>query len=193
MWREKQKDTTPIYNKYRLNEDAVLPLQIANYFESILKVTQPGSHLSDIDAHVSKLKTPYLFKSVLFQLMDVMIWFKQYVDDEPKTQNWSLLETDNKDGIIGEVTYINEDKGYGGFKPYGSDQNYNISPYLVSSEKLTVGCEIEVEVEEKTIVRKQVKSIITNTDKWGVIRKYTPLYGKYVVMDFNLIGEGIIL
>lgn len=163
---KKQKDTTqPIYKKYRLNEDAVLPHQIANYFESILKVTQPGSHRSYIDAHVSTLKTPYLFKSVLYQLMDVMIWFKQYVDDEPKTQNWNLLETDNKDWIIGEVTSIDKDKGYGRFKPYGSDQYYNISKNLVSSEKLTVGCEIEVEVEEKTIVRKQVKSIKPNTDK----------------------------
>ena len=161
---KKQKDTTqPIYKKYRLNEDAVLPHQIANYFESILKVTQPGSHRSYIDAHVSTLKTPYLFKSVLYQLMDVMIWFKQYVDDEPKTQNWKLLETDNKDWIIGEVTSIDKDIGYGRFKPYGSHQYYNISKNLVLSEKLTVGCEIEVEV--KTFVQKQVKSIKPNTDK----------------------------
>ena len=101
-----------------------------------------------------------MFKSVLYQLMDVMIWFKQYVDDEPKTQNWSLLETDNKDWIIGEVTSI-DNRSYGRFKPYGSDQYYNISKNLVSSEKLTVGCEIEVEA----IVRKQVKSIKPNTDK----------------------------
>ena len=42
------------------------------------------------------LKTPYLFKSLLFQLLDVLVWFKQYVDQKPITKNWQVLDDFNK-------------------------------------------------------------------------------------------------
>jgi hypothetical protein len=67
--------------------------KLLNYLRSILSVTQAGSHRSEIDLHVKTIKTPFLLKSVFFQLLDVLAWFKMYVDSNPKTENWVKVET----------------------------------------------------------------------------------------------------
>ena len=145
--------TSTKYKKHKLNEDAVVPNQIANYLRSILSVTQDGSHRSNIDAHVSTSKTPYLFKSVLFQLLDLLIWFKQYVDNKQKTKNWEVLEGDydsseNENWIEGEVINYNSIKGFA-FLSNGSVNQF-IPPHLVTSFSLTNGCKIKGEIEEYT-------------------------------------------
>ena len=70
-----------------------LPKQIAFYFKSILSVTQAGSHRSEVDLYVKTINTPFLFKSVLYQLLDLIVWFKMYVDSSPKTENWKKIES----------------------------------------------------------------------------------------------------
>ena len=66
--------------------------KLANYLKTILTITQAGSHRSNIDHHVRTVKTTYLFKSVLFQLLDVLVWFKIYIDSDPKKENWVRIE-----------------------------------------------------------------------------------------------------
>jgi hypothetical protein len=70
---------------YQHLEETHLPKQIAFCLRSILSVTQAGTHRTDIDLHVKTIKTPFLLKSVFFQLLDVLAWFKMYVDANPKT------------------------------------------------------------------------------------------------------------
>jgi hypothetical protein len=69
-------------------EGTYLPEHIANSLRNILSVVQPGSHRSYVETYVRKSKTPYLLKSVLFQLLDVLVWFKYYLDSNPKRENW---------------------------------------------------------------------------------------------------------
>lgn len=136
-------------------EDTHLPKQIAFYLRSILSVTQAGSHRSEIDLFVKSIKTSFLFKSVLFQLFDVVLWFKMYVDSNPISQNWSIVEvdtanniTDADTAIAGIVINLNTQKGFAFFKPNEGGDNIFIPPHLVANHSLINDKPIDVEVEE---------------------------------------------
>ena len=151
--QEQDERTSANYKKYKLNEAAIVPNQIAYYLRSILSVTQDGSHRSNIDAHVSALRTPYLYKSVLFQLLDVLVWFKQYVDAKPKTKNWELLFADNdasqnETWIEGEVINYNSIKEFAFLNPYDGSDNQFIPPHLVTDHSLINGCKVKGVIEE---------------------------------------------
>ena len=141
---------------YQHLEETHLPKQIAFYLRSILSVTQAGSHRSDIDLHVKTIKTPYLLKSVFFQLLDVIAWFKMYVDSNPKTGNWVKVETASEatepatELIFGKVININSQKGFAFFKPDAIGENVFIPPHLVTNHSLTEGMTVQVEIEEYT-------------------------------------------
>lgn len=151
--QEQDERTSSNYKKYKLNEAAIVPNQIAYYLRSILSVTQDGSHRSNIDAHVSALRTPYLFKSVLFQLVDVLVWFKQYVDGKPKTKNWQLIEADNDvsqnetwiegEWISGRIKRIAE-SGWGTLLTNSSTRTIGIPPTMVEDNNLKEGDTISV-------------------------------------------------
>lgn len=132
-----------------------LPPQIAYYLRSILNVTQAGSHRSSIDLYVRTIKTPFLLKSVFFQLLDVLAWFKMYVDSNPKKENWIKIEAsaeynpiETVELISGKVINVNTVKGFAFFKPEAERDNVFIPPHLVSSHLLQEEQPIRVEVQE---------------------------------------------
>jgi cold shock CspA family protein len=152
----KSSDGTFFIEKgYQHLEETHLPKQIAFYLRSILSVTQAGSHRSEIDLFVKSIKTSYLLKSVFFQLLDVLVWFKIYVDSNPTTQNWSKVENDSDsdsaalDTIMsGVVINLNIQKGFAFFKPNAGGENIFIPPHLVTNYSLVNDKPVEVEVEE---------------------------------------------
>ena len=94
-----------------------------------------------------------MFKSVLFQLLDVLVWFKQYVDTKPKTKNWELLfanndASQNETWIEGEVINYNSIKGFAFLKPYDGCDNQFIPPHLVTDHSLINGCKVKGVIEE---------------------------------------------
>lgn len=141
---------------YQHQEETHLPKQIAYYLRSILSVTQAGSHRSEIDVFVKSIKTSFLLKSVFFQLLDVLVWFKIYVDSNPVKGNWVKVETSSvsdinleiENVISGTVINVNTDKGFAFFKPNAGGENVFIPPHLVVNHLLTNNKPIEVEVEE---------------------------------------------
>lgn len=141
---------------YQHLEETHLPKQIANYLRSILSITQPAAHRSEIDLFVKTIKTPFLFKSVLFQLLDVLAWFKMYVDSSPKTANWvrvEVLENENMptaELIAGKVINFSIHKGFAFFKPSGNGDNVYIPAHLVTNHSLKDGMQIQVETEQYT-------------------------------------------
>jgi len=157
--QEQHEKTDAVYKQHRHLESTHLPPQIAYYLRSILAVTQSGSHRSNIDQHVRSVKTPFLLKSVFFQLLDVLVWFKMYVDSNPKTGNWVKVETATEvaepaaELIHGKVININSQKGYAFFKPDAIGDNIYIPPHLVTQHSLKEGMPIKVEVEEYTDYR----------------------------------------
>ena len=152
----KGADGLPFTEKgFQNKEESYLPPQIAFYLRSILSVTQAGSHRTGIDLHVRTLKTPYLVKSVFFQLLDVLTWFKMHVDSNPKTENWTQVEANDtmiSEGvgnlIPGKVINLNPQKGFAFFKPDSLGENVFIPPHLVSGHNLQDQSPIMVEIEE---------------------------------------------
>lgn len=142
---------------YQHLRETHLPKQIAIYVKNILSVTQTGSHRTDIDLFVKTIKTPFLFKSVFYQLLDVLVWFKMYVDFYPKNENWVKFETitgifDRTTDVFikGKVININPQKGFAFFKPDTIGDNIFIPPHLVTKHALYEGITVQVEVEEYT-------------------------------------------
>jgi hypothetical protein len=140
---------------YHHLEETHLPKQIAFYLRSILSVTQAGSHRSEIDLFVKSIKTSYLLKSVFFQLLDVLVWFKIYVDSNPSPQNWSKVENNSGSEtaaldiiMSGVVINHNIQKGFAFFKPNTDGENIFIPPHLVTNYLLVNDKPVEVEVEE---------------------------------------------
>jgi hypothetical protein len=155
---------------YQHGEETHLPVVIASTLRNILSVIQPGSHRSEIDAYVKKMNTDYLFQSVLFQLMDVIVWFKMHVDSKPKTSNWTKQETslDSQAAlpelVKGKVIQLNLAKGFAFLKPESEGSNVFIPAHLVSNHELQNGMIINAEVGEQmdnrlNELRKIVRSI----------------------------------
>lgn len=157
---EQHEKTHPKYKQHRHLEETHLPGQIISYFRNILAVTQSGSHRSDIDSHVRAVKTPFLFKSTFFQILDLLVWFKMYVDSNPKINNWerieSLTETNENltnEVIVGKVINLNAYKGFAFFEPDNGGVNVFIPPHLVTKHSLKDENSITVEIEEYTDAR----------------------------------------
>lgn len=157
---------------YQHFEETHLPKQIASYLRSILSITQAGSHRSEIDNYVKTIRTTYLLKSISFQLLDVLIWFKMYVDSNPKKENWVKVETEteeakhNEDYICGKVININSHKGFAFFRPNDNSENIFIPPHLVANHELSEGISIIVDVENYTDNRtNDTKKRVKNLEK----------------------------
>uniref|UniRef100_UPI00404743A5 hypothetical protein n=1 Tax=Algoriphagus sp. TaxID=1872435 RepID=UPI00404743A5 len=155
--QEQNDKTDPRYKQHCHLEETHLPVQIVYYLKNILAVTQSGSHRSYIDHHVQLVKTPFLLRSVFFQLLDVLVWFRIYVDSNPKTQNWKNIgETLDYEAVsfnefvYGKVINLNLQKGYAFFQPDGIGDNAFIPPHLVGSHSLKNEMPIQVEIEEYT-------------------------------------------
>lgn len=65
---------------YQLNQ-IIFPKVISDNVRNILTVCQPASHRSEIDSFINQVNSPYLLLSVTYQLLDVLLWFKIYIDN----------------------------------------------------------------------------------------------------------------
>lgn len=138
--------------EYHHNEETHIPEQVSAILWNILNITQDGSHRANIDAHVKSLNTSYLFQSVLYQLLDVIVWFKIHIDSNPKTENWSKIDNSVKETISnikkGIVIQLNVFKGFAFLKPEDGSENVFIPPHLVTKHTLKEMDVITGEVEE---------------------------------------------
>ena len=137
---------------YQHLEETHIPEQISTMLWNVLSVTQDGSHRSKIDSHAKYLNTSFLFQSILYQLLDVIVWFKMHVDNNPKTENWTKIEkpkqeieSNIKKGI---VINFNIYKGFAFLQPEDGTDNIFIPPHLITNHSLKDGDAITGEIEE---------------------------------------------
>ena len=137
---------------YEHLEETHIPEQISTMLWNVLSVTQDGSHRSKIDSHAKYLNTSFLFQSILYQLLDVIVWFKMHVDNNPKTENWTKIEkpkqeieSNIKKGI---VINFNIYKGFAFLQPEDGTDNIFIPPHLITNHSLKDGDAITGEIEE---------------------------------------------
>lgn len=134
-------------NGYQLNDDSRLPKIIGHNLWSLLNHSQPGSHRSYIDEHISSLGTTFLFNAMTYQLMDVLIWFKDYVDKEPKKKNWKKGVSNSRRKEQGFVKYVDK-KGRGLIIINETREEIKLSPGQVNDFKLKARDRVEVHTSE---------------------------------------------
>lgn len=138
---------------------------IIDAVKSILFLTGAASHTVDpeiknninLNEYRKTVNTPYLLYSITFQLLDILIWFKKYADENPDKEKNKLLWTSvvttvvTGDWIPGEVIRI-APNGYGTFQPSAGGSSLSIIPAKVS---------------ELSLKEKQLIEVITKPDTAG--------------------------
>lgn len=155
---------------YQHFEETHIPSQISIMLWNILTVTQDGSHRSKIDAHAKSLNTSYLFQSILYQLLDVIVWFKIHIDNNPKIENWTIenatIEKATQSIIKkGKVINLNAYKGFAFLQPKDGTENIFIPSHLVNNHSLKENDLVTGEIEEYTDNRsKEQKKRVKNLE-----------------------------
>lgn len=134
------------------------PKIIAEKVKDIIFTTGAAVHTEQEDIKNSRLSleelrktnnTSYLLYSLTFQLMDVIIWYKQYEESNPDIERnkslWIQLDKTAGEGewIKGEVIRIAEN-GYGTFQPSNGGKTLTIIPNWIKEFKLCSHQTIEV-------------------------------------------------
>ena len=128
---------------FSINDDVVHPT-ISHLIGNIVQITQDASHSVQeklrlkVDDFVADNQTPYLYRSTLNQIFDVLIWFKKFIDKHPDKEANTLLwapfekqkESENEGWIGGLVIKIAEN-GWGTFKPDNAVNTISIPPNMV--------------------------------------------------------------
>lgn len=145
------------------------PKIISNHVSEIIDITNVGSHAdkdgkeqseANLKEYRNRLNTPYLLYSLTFKLMDVLLWFSDYIKENDDTElNKSLwvdlnskveFSTDFDKKVTGKVLSIHH-KGFSFLQPAGSvssDDNIFIPPNVVSDFDLKEGFEVEGQIGE---------------------------------------------
>lgn len=134
-----------------LVEDAHFPKSINYSVTNLLHRTnfashynEPGFVLADAERNEAELReynvSPYLLHSLTYQLMDVLYWFKQYLDRYPNEEENKKLLKVRKQTTPGELPPITGHLKSDG--TYFYINNCTILPKVVESEGWTEGDEI---------------------------------------------------
>lgn len=121
------------------------PKIIADSVKSIIFITGSAAHTDDLrneglvnlHEYRSQINTPYLLYSLTFKLLDVLVWFKSYVDLNPDFEQNKMFwkETSTDEWITGTVTKIAEN-GWGTFQPNDGGKTISIPPSMVMGNQL---------------------------------------------------------
>ncbi len=145
------------------------PQIISRHVKNLIEIAGSGSHYENLDKDPDKdpkvrlshfrrfVRSPYLFKSLVFQLLDVILWLKAYLDENPDVQKnrsyWTEIpqkkpdETAQDDQwVSGCVINLNE-KGYAFFEPDDGSENSFIPDQIVKEKSLTNGMKVKAETE----------------------------------------------
>lgn len=140
---------------------AHFPKIIADNIKNLLFITGDASHTTEVDpseniniqAYRELINTPYLLFSLVFQLIDVLVWFDHYRKDNSDTEtnkslweeiNHSHSETDWISGIVSNIA----GNGYGTFKPDDGTPTVSIIPKMVEENNFTVNDAITVTTKD---------------------------------------------
>lgn len=162
------------------------PKIIADNVKNLLEITGGASHtaepeesdLVNLQAYWEQVKTPYLLYSLTLMLCDILIWYKEYIDENSDYANnvshWKeIFQSESQ--LTGKITNIIPN-GLAFLKPEGSNnsnENCSISPRLLydmlgldTNKLLTIEYEIQQIRNPRTGVPED-KRVATN-----IIRKF---------------------
>ncbi|OYU56725.1 MAG: hypothetical protein CFE25_05725 [Chitinophagaceae bacterium BSSC1] len=154
------------HQEYKWHSNPIHPT-ISFLIQSILQVSQDASHelpeklTLKVKQFIALNNTPYLFRSTLNQLFDVLVWVKIFIDEHQEIklnkQLWYQIPVwVEGEWITGKVIKIHEN-GYGTFMPSLGGSTLSIIPPLVKEFELKLNQSIEVIVvteNPRTLIKK---------------------------------------
>ena len=151
---DKHKDYTHL-------SEFIHPLVVEN-IHRLLKITQDASHGEGelrykVDEYLKTNNTDFLYKSTVFLLFDILMWFKDFIDSngdiEANKMLWVKKTSEDPnhvynedDWLLGEVTRIGDD-GWGTFRPVNTSDAITLTPQMVLNNELELGDYIKVITE----------------------------------------------
>lgn len=141
------------HNDYVLKEVIVSPIITFN-IHKLLDIIQDGSHAYgglkyEVDNYMKNCKSDYFFRSCVFLLFDLILWFNELVsnnrDIDVNKAKWSskVIEVE---WISGRIKRIAEN-GWGTLLPNSSNKTISIPPTMVEDNNLKEGDTISVLTE----------------------------------------------
>jgi hypothetical protein len=128
------------------------PKLIADSAQSIIYITGAASHTSDPDIknninlseYRKLIKTPYLLYNLTFQLMDILVWYKEYVDTNSNIEiNKSFWNyTINSEWIQGTIVKV--ENNFGTLKPDNESKTISIPPKMMFDNDIKQNDRIQV-------------------------------------------------
>ena len=154
------------HNDYILKENIVSPIITFN-MHKLLDIIQDGSHAHGdglkykVDSYIKNCQSDYFFKSCVFLLFDLLLWFNEFVKNNQNVDTnkakWSYKVIEGE-WISGTIIRIAEN-GWGTLKPNSFDKEIGIPATMVTENELKIHDIISVITElkgSKTFIR-QIK------------------------------------
>lgn len=142
------------HKEFELIEPFYIHPTVANSIFRLVNITQDGSHTEGelklrVDEYMQQSPNDYLFKSCLYLLFDIIIWYKNLVNQYRNPEfNKILWKTREKsEPVSGKVINVNI-KGFAFFEPDSQGENIYIPQHLVSEHSLKNGTLVFAEIEE---------------------------------------------
>jgi hypothetical protein len=139
------------HSDYEFTQE-VVPAIICENIHRLLNVTHDVSHGSGnlrlkVDEYLKNVSNDYLYRSCIFLLFDILIWFKDFIDSHPNVrENKGLYRLKEQPGTIsdsngwikGEVYEINS-SGWGKFLSECGRIELNVPDFLIKPKKSANG------------------------------------------------------
>lgn len=161
-----------LHTVYKINEGLIPPV-IGFLLKQVTQVTQDSAHDNPgklklaVDEFIHSNQTNYLYQSTVYQLLELLVWFKTFADEQKtKTdfaQPWQVIST-AKESVSGEwqqgsITRI-APNGYGTFQPDDGSPSLSIIPKFINEFALQEKDIILVATEESNDKQKlHIKAI----------------------------------
>lgn len=129
----------------------IIPPLVSENIHRLLNITQDGSHSEGelrlkVDQYLKIVKSDFLYRSCVFLLFDLLLWFKDFIEKNPHKDinrtRWKV-KAGNDDWITGSVSQINPN-GWGTFQPNNGSSKISIPPDLVTANRLKEGDSIQI-------------------------------------------------
>jgi hypothetical protein len=139
------------HSEYEHLSEFIQPL-VSENIGRLLYIIQDASHGEGelklkVDQYLKNAKTDFLYRSCVYLLFDLLIWFKQFMaNNKDKNLNKTLWKNTVGDWISGTVIRIAEN-GWGTFQPANAQATISILPKMVVSNNLNESDSIEVFVQ----------------------------------------------
>lgn len=131
------------HNDYTHLSEFIHPMVAENLYR-LINITQDGSHGEGelrlrVDEYLQHNNSDFLYKSTIYLLFDILMWFKQFIDNHSDVEEnrvlWENKATETSDWILGCVIRIDENN-WGKFQPINTTDEITIHWKMVVDKEL---------------------------------------------------------